>query len=186
MGRIRWKRILGTIGIMIAAGFIGLIIGYNLVPDIQAAASHVPWENLGTPPAKALKISGYAPCSKSSGVVVLTQSGKQYQVCSAGQWEDWKYGENYNGMPVPCQTDHPTQYNPGLSQIPGKTIDCIMTYTIEWVHSESVYTVQDDGSVWRWIFSYGIGTYFAYALVGMITGLAAGVVLAVVLWKLKG
>jgi hypothetical protein len=54
----------------------------------------------------------------------------------------------------------------------------------EWTIAETVYTILDDGSVWRWNFTYGIGTILGYWLGGLIVGLVVGIVISLAIWRM--
>jgi hypothetical protein len=61
-----------------------------------------------------------------------------------------------------------------------------LRYAQEWAVSETVYVALDDGNVWEWGFSYGVGTPIGYWLGGLVAGLVIGIIIAVVLWRTRG
>jgi hypothetical protein len=58
-----------------------------------------------------------------------------------------------------------------------------MKFTSEYAIAETVYTVLDDGSVWQWTFTYGMGIPIAYGMGGLIAGLAAGILISIGVWR---
>jgi hypothetical protein len=176
-----WKKVVITFFIMVASSAAGLWLGSLVLPDAHSAASGIKWSSLGSPPEAAVKIAGEFLCDRTYGVVVQAASGARYLSCSSG-WKPWeeKFGKPWSLSP--CRGNPPTQYCPAFERLPKPVRACGMKYTNEWTIIETVYTVLDDGSVWHWNFTYGIGTVLSYWLGGLMAGLVVGIFISIGVW----
>jgi hypothetical protein len=176
------KKLAITCCLLVMGSIAGLWIGNALVPDVRTAARHAQWSSLGSPPGQVDAIAGEAPCGTFYGVVVQSSSGATYQYCDAG-WTDT------GGLPVAiagmgiCQGDPPTQYNPGFGRLPAPVKACAMNFTSEWSVAERVFVILEDNTVWKWDFTYGVGVYLAYWLMGLIGGVAVAILVSIKVWR---
>jgi hypothetical protein len=180
-----WKKIALALSLLVLTGICGicgLLLGSVFTPDPHTAARGTTWTSLGEPPEAARKIAGEAVCGREYRVVAQSASGAYYISCQSN-WEPWNAGSN---GPVPmaaCQGNPPTQYSPSFESLPYPVSDCGMKFTHEYVIAETVYTVLEDGSVWQWTFTYGMGTPIAYGVGGLIAGLAVGMIISIGIWR---
>jgi hypothetical protein len=182
MKQIIWKKLALTLVILVSTSIGGGWVGNALTPDAKGAARATKWISLGTPPEAAVQIAGEFFCDGAYGVVVQSASGSSYQACSSG-WRAWNYEYGTPGYLATCQGDPPTQYSPGFDSLPHPVKDCRLKFTYEWAIVETVYTTLEDGSVWQWNFTYGIGTIIAYWLGGLSGGLAVGIMISIWFWR---
>ncbi|MBN1538189.1 MAG: hypothetical protein JW908_15735 [Anaerolineales bacterium] len=180
------KNILGKIFIaiiiIIIASFGGVILGNIITPDAESAAREKKWVSLGIPPEAAVKIAGESECGQTYEVVVQSASGKNYIFCSS-EWKPWQNGSGGPWELYACQGDPPAQYSPSVKNLPYPVKDCVLKFTSEWAIDETVYSVLEDGSVWKWHFTYSIGTIISYWFGGLIFGLIVGIMISVRVWR---
>ncbi len=177
-----WKKVVLTFFIMMIAAIAGIVLGNMIIPDARNAARGEKWTSLGLPPEAAVKIAGESVCGRSYEVVVQSASGKYYLYCSS-EWEQFKSENGDPGNLATCQGNPPTQYSPAFENFPQPVRDCGLKFTHEWAIDETVYTVLQDGSVWKWSFSYGFNTIFKYWVGGLIFGLIVGIALSIRIWR---
>jgi len=180
-----WKKAIIFIFIIVATSIGGVVLGNLLTPDARRAARGIKWISLGIPPEGAVKIAGESVCGRSYEVVVQSASGKYYLYCSS----EWRQYQSENGDPFilgTCQGNPPTQYSPGFDKLPYPVKDCGFIFTHEWGINETVYSVLEDGSVWKWDFTYGFNTIFKYWIGGLILGLIVGILISIGVWRKDG
>jgi hypothetical protein len=177
-----WKNVAITLFIIIVTSTGGIWFGNAITPDAKRVGQWTKWTSLGTPPEAAVKIAGESNCDRLYRVVVQSASGVHYIACPSG-WRQWNSEDGFLGQMLTCQGDPPTAYNPGFKSLPHPVRDCGFKYTTEWATQEIVHTVLEDGSVWQWKFTYGIGIVIAYLIGGLITGLAVGIVISIYVWR---
>lgn len=180
-----WKKVVITFFIMIIASIVGIVFGNMIIPDVRSAARGTKWTSLGKPPEVAVKIAGESVCGQSYEAVVQSASGKYYINCST-EWRQFQ--SEYAGPSnlAACQGNPPTQYSPAFEALPHRVKDCGLKFAFEWVVDETVYTILEDGSVWKWSFTYGFGTFFIYWIGGLIFGLIVGILLSIYIWRRGG
>jgi len=180
-----WKKIAIAFSLLVLTGICGicgLLLGSAITPDARSAARGTTWTSLGKPPEAAQKVAGEDVCGREYRVVVQSASGAYYISCQSN-WEPWNAGSTGPGGLAACQGNPPTQYSPNFDNLPSPVRDCGMKFTSEYAIAETVYTVLDDGSVWQWTFTYGMGIPIAYGMGGLIAGLAAGILISIGVWR---
>ena len=180
--RTSWNKVITSIISIILACFLGVWIGYEITPDSNTVAKSIPWTSLGTPPSNAVNILGESPCGTSYEVVVQTISGKNYLYCQTG-WQQWTSSYANVASLFKCNGNPPTAYSPRFEELPNSVVDCSFQFTNEYNNSELVYTILNDGSVWKWNFSYGISTVLGYMFGGFLSGFLVGIAIAIWLWR---
>jgi len=176
-----WIKIALTIFTLVAFSAGGVCFGSAITPNVDTAARRIKWTSLGKPPEAAVKIIGSFVCDRSSGVVVQSASGGRYIACPSG-WQPWNNVSSEPWQLLACLGNPPTSYSPGFETLPHPVKDCKLTYTSEWVLAQEVYVILEDGSVWQWIFTYGLGTIIGYWIIGLLLGLAVGIMLSIQVW----
>jgi len=177
-----WKNVAITLFIIIVTSTGGIWFGNAITPDAKSVGRGTKWTSLGTPPEAAVKIAGESNCDRLYRVVVQSASGVRYISCPSG-WRQWNSEDGFLGQMLTCRGDPPTAYNPGFKSLPHPVRDCRLNYTTEWAIQEIVYTVLEDGSVWQWNFTYGIGIIITYWIGGLIVGLAVGIMISIYVWR---
>ena len=174
MRRFIWIKIALTLFILVATSAGGIWFGNAITPDVSTAARRTKWTSLGKPPEAAVKIAGECLCDRSYGVVVQSASGVTYIACPSG-WQQWNNAYGTPWQLTACLGNPPTQECPGFESLPHPVKDCGLKYTSEWTLVQAVYTILEDGSVWQWNFTYGIGTIMGYWMGGCFWGLVVGI-----------
>jgi hypothetical protein len=182
MKRPVWKKVILTFFIIVIASIMGIVFGNLITPDARSVARGKSWTSLGTPPEAAVKIAGESACGQSYEAVVQSASGKYYLYCSS-EWEPFQSENGGPGNLAACQGNPPTQYSPAFEALPFPVRDCGLKFTNEWAIEETVYTVLEDGSVWKWDFTYGFNTILKYWIGGLIFGLIVGILLSIYVWR---
>ena len=177
-----WEKVAITFFVIVSTSVGGIWFGNAITPDANSVGRGTKWTSLGTPPEAAVKIAGESNCDRLYEVVVQSASGVHYISCPSG-WRQWNSEYNVPGYLLTCQGNPPTPYNPGFESLPHPVRDCGLQYTHEWAIVETVYTVLEDGSVWQWKFTYGIGTIITYWIGGLILGLAVGIMISIYVWR---
>jgi hypothetical protein len=180
-----WKKVVITFFILIITGIVGVVLGNLITPDARSVARGEKWTSLGMPPEASVKVAGESDCDQSYEVVVQSASGKYYLHCSE-EWESYQSEYGAPGNLAACQGNPPTQYSPSFENLPQPVRDCGLKFTNEWAIDETVYTILEDGSVWKWDFTYGFGTIFAYWIGGLIFGLIVGILISIGVWRRGG
>jgi len=178
-----WIKIAITLIIVVSTSAFGVWIGTAITPDSNTEARKINWTSLGTPPELAVKITGEFLCEQSYGVIVESASGTGYIACPSG-WHVW---DNPHSAPMnldACRGNPPTQYSPKFENLPYPVTDCAFRFQNEWTIVENVYTILDDGSVWQWKFTYGIGNVLIYWVGGLFLGLVTGIIISIAVWWL--
>ena len=176
-----WIRIFISLGIFLCTSAIGLWVGSLLIPDAHTEAQKIKWATFGFPPEKVEKIVGEHLCENAYGIIVETAVGQRYISCPSG-WQTWDTPSISPMILNECQADPPTQYSPGFSSLPQPVKACAFKYMSEWTIVEYVYTILDDGSVWEWDFTFGIGNVIASYLKGLFWGFIAGIIISGFVW----
>jgi hypothetical protein len=178
-----WIKIAISLIVIVITSAIGMWISSEITPDAHSEAQKIHWSSLGSPPEPAEKINGVFLCEQSYGVIIESTSGAGYIACPSG-WQTWN---NPITAPMPldkCSGDPPTQYSPGFKDLPLPVKDCAFRFQNEWAIVENVYVILDNGSVWQWNFTYGIGNALIYLVGGLFWGLIVGIVISIVFWRL--
>ena len=177
-----WIKVILTLFILVASGAAGVWLGSAITPNVATAAHRIKWTPLRKPPEAAAMIIGNFVCDRSLGVVVQSLSGNRYISCPSG-WQPWNNMSSEPWQLLACAGDPPTSYSPDFDSLPHAVKDCKLTYTIEWELSQEVYVILDDGSVWQWVFTYGLGTMIGYWINGLLLGLVVGIILSIQVWR---
>lgn len=177
-----WIKITLTLLILVVSSAGGVWFGSAITPDANSAARRTKWTSLGKPPEEVVRIAGIYVCEHSSGVVVQSASGSRYMACPSG-WQVWNNPSSEPWYLLACAGNPPTAYSPGFDSLPKPVRDCRLEFSNEWELAEAVYVVLEDGSVWQWKFTYGLGTMIFYWTIGLLSGLVVGIALSIWMWQ---
>ena len=167
--------------VALIAGFLGAIYALIIMPSGDKAASRVRFEPIiPQPPENARVIEGSYLCSEGydNHVAVSGGSGTIYVNCEAG-WQ--VYNSPYGDPPPlePCDFSDPKKYSPNFDKLYHPMQDCAMYYKSGLTVEETVYVVQEDHTLWRWDFKYGLSTFILYIGIGIVVGLLIGWVIGI-------
>jgi hypothetical protein len=176
-----WKKIALSLLVILVTSGIGLWIGSLNIPDAHNEAQKIKWTSRGSPPEPAEKITGVFLCEDQYGVIVESTAGNGYIACPSG-WQPWDKPDITPMLLDTCRGNPPTSYSPAFETLPRPVRACAFRYMNEWTIVENVYTILDDGSVWEWNFTFGIGNVIAQYINGLFWGFIGGVILSSVVW----
>jgi hypothetical protein len=178
------KRVGFTLLITLVCAILGVWLASLWANGPLLSGKWVRWKSLGSPPEKPAAITGGVYCDDRQGVEVQAASGNVYQHCGR-TWSLVGSGPANATFPlIPCQGEVPSAHNPGFGSLPSPVTTCSWTYAWEWTTEELVIVALEDGSVWSWYYSFGVGTVLLTSLAGLLAGLVAGIFIAQILWKL--
>ena len=133
----------------------------------------VQWQSLGAPPGGGSKIISTGLEFNTKDVIVLANDGKTYHCCSKSAlvWDETVPPQYLAHWGCNTLVSFPSK-NP-----PGKIVDCAQESNWEGPTNQTVFTVLEDGSVWRWhnevFFLEPLVILFIYGpLGGLILGMA--------------
>ncbi len=150
----------------------------------------IPWQSLGFPPAKAIKVLGVS--QSDHDLVVQTVDGERYifqcgrSKPQAGQY-CWYKLEELPPLQSISETPRFVVPNP-----PGSVVSSV---AIPLPNRQINYAVLEDGSVWVWNYdprppdSMGgeelatLMAFFIFAVVGLVIGIIISVIIAVLAWR---
>jgi hypothetical protein len=165
-----------NIFILLACSIFGYFVASWIEPAYMEKlwrGDSVQWMTLGSPPGGASKILSIGLELNTEDVYVSANNGKTYHCCDkkAVVWKETNLSQTTTRATCGTFVAFPSK-NP-----PGKIIDCAEISNWEGPTNQTVFTILEDGTVWRWhnevFFLYPLVILFIYGPVGgLITGIA--------------
>jgi hypothetical protein len=160
---------------------VSLILGYFVARWIEPAVMErlwhgdsVQWQSLGSPPGGAGKILSTGQEFNTKNVFVSANDGKTYHCCTNNAliWEETI------PPPAPARWACGTMAAFPAKRLPGKIADCAEISSWEGPTNQTVFTVLEDGTVWRW---HNQVFYFLPLVILFVYGPLAGLILGIAL-----